>query len=337
MPVTNRRIYQWDNVKGILILLMVMGHFASYVMEDQATIRTFYMYVYIFHMPLFMFISGIFAAGTVETGKGLRRKVAGYLLLTLFIKFLLFAVRYPLGGVKNLNIFSPWGIEWYIFVLAIYLVVTYLLREMDRRVLLAFALVTALFIGYDKKIGADWSLSRLFVFYPYFLAGTLWDKRDYRLPKAEWRKLARPVAALIMLLVLILVRLRIDTITSYENLLLGYRPYANFMENTQLGWLWRLVLYGAAALLSVCLVLLTPTRKSFLTTMGVRSLQIYVLHRPILYFLDLVGYQTLLSHIWPAHWKVLFMLTSVLLTLVLVHPVLEVPFRWFLNQFENME
>ena len=53
------RINYIDNLKGIAIILVVMGHVEQFSLglEDNL-FRTFYNG---FHMPLFMFLSGVFA------------------------------------------------------------------------------------------------------------------------------------------------------------------------------------------------------------------------------------------------------------------------------------
>ena len=52
------RNYLVDNLKVILIFLVVFGHTIEYYIGQSAILRGIYMYIYIFHMPLFVYISG---------------------------------------------------------------------------------------------------------------------------------------------------------------------------------------------------------------------------------------------------------------------------------------
>lgn len=57
------RIALFDNIKGIAILLVVLGHFCARIVgfTDSHLIYTTLTFIYFFHMPLFLFCSGLFA------------------------------------------------------------------------------------------------------------------------------------------------------------------------------------------------------------------------------------------------------------------------------------
>ena len=57
----NRRIYIFDNLKFILMALVVVGHFADAGIAVSETYRSLFVFIYSFHMPLtttrWMFLS----------------------------------------------------------------------------------------------------------------------------------------------------------------------------------------------------------------------------------------------------------------------------------------
>lgn len=56
------RDYLFDNIKGLLIFLVVFGHLISYSSFKKIhSIDFIYLSIYIFHMPIFVFISGYFS------------------------------------------------------------------------------------------------------------------------------------------------------------------------------------------------------------------------------------------------------------------------------------
>ena len=53
------RKYRFDNIKFILITLVVFGHFLELI--DGQTANNLYRIIYLFHIPAFIFITGYFA------------------------------------------------------------------------------------------------------------------------------------------------------------------------------------------------------------------------------------------------------------------------------------
>lgn len=53
----NKRLYYIDNLRGLLIILVVLGHCIQNLDLDFDH-NIVFRYIYSFHMPLFMFISG---------------------------------------------------------------------------------------------------------------------------------------------------------------------------------------------------------------------------------------------------------------------------------------
>ena len=54
------RDYYFDNLKFILIFLVVLGHYCGSYLESWLMLGI-YNFIYSFHMPLFIFISGYFS------------------------------------------------------------------------------------------------------------------------------------------------------------------------------------------------------------------------------------------------------------------------------------
>ena len=52
-----QRIFALDNLKGILIILVVVGHCIQFTTNDFDNVALF-RFIYAFHMPLFMWVSG---------------------------------------------------------------------------------------------------------------------------------------------------------------------------------------------------------------------------------------------------------------------------------------
>lgn len=56
----NRRIEYIDTLKGIAIILVVMGHVVQFIWGDRyGSNQIIFIIIYSFHMPLFFFLSGL--------------------------------------------------------------------------------------------------------------------------------------------------------------------------------------------------------------------------------------------------------------------------------------
>ncbi|MGN1111458.1 MAG: acyltransferase family protein, partial [Oscillospiraceae bacterium] len=59
VPTASRSCY-WDNIKGLLILLTVFAHILFQLQYKSDTIDSTVDFIYMFHMPAFVFVSGYF-------------------------------------------------------------------------------------------------------------------------------------------------------------------------------------------------------------------------------------------------------------------------------------
>lgn len=53
----------FDNAKLLFIFLVVFGHAIQPFTEESRAIYTLYTWIYLFHMPAFIFLAGFFAKG----------------------------------------------------------------------------------------------------------------------------------------------------------------------------------------------------------------------------------------------------------------------------------
>ncbi|MBP3851842.1 MAG: acyltransferase family protein, partial [Erysipelotrichaceae bacterium] len=61
-----KRDYYFDNLKAVLIFLVILGHFLLPIETGPLCILK--RWIYSFHMPLFIFVSGYFSKGVYKRG-----------------------------------------------------------------------------------------------------------------------------------------------------------------------------------------------------------------------------------------------------------------------------
>lgn len=91
------RNYLFDNLKFLLIVLVVFGHSLEEISlaQDYAIIRA---WIYSFHMPAFVFISGYFSK-SVRRGEGARKTI-----INCAIPYFIFNTIFALCTEKTLVI-----------------------------------------------------------------------------------------------------------------------------------------------------------------------------------------------------------------------------------------
>lgn len=71
----------FDNLKGLLIILVVLGHIAHPVHNTNPVLSFAFDVVYLFHMPLFVLMSGLFAKSAYRNGKLKINRIISFIAL----------------------------------------------------------------------------------------------------------------------------------------------------------------------------------------------------------------------------------------------------------------
>ncbi len=161
------RIYFWDNYKGVLIFLVVFGHYIGG--NNQELVRILGDLIYVFHMPAFIFISGFF--GKSEHSRSLDsilKLLTAYILFNGFFSIVFNGCSFAFNGYSFL---VPFEIYWYIFSLIIWRASTPWVTKIKGS-LLIFTIISIL-IGYSNEINQVLKLASIISFSPFYIAGYL--------------------------------------------------------------------------------------------------------------------------------------------------------------------
>lgn len=211
------RIALFDNIKGILIILVVLGHIAHPIHNENPVLSAVFDTIYLFHMPLFVFMSGLFAKGAYRGGKLNVDRILSFLVLGFGFQIALALVNG--AALTPARILSFTSAPWYLVSMACWYALTPALSHLGPQRGLALALAIAAIRVIDP------------------------DAHEWFFP-----------------------------------MVYGDNPYEHGLL---MGALQKLTALGIGALFSVALIRLAPERRGTLTTLGRRTLQVYVLHRLI--------------------------------------------------------
>lgn len=324
MAETKSRVFLWDNVKALLILVVVMGHFVTQYTGSSELMRSLFIIIYYFHMPLFVFVSGMFAKSSWKDGVLRVNKVISYIILYIGLKLVIFLEGVAFGKDPTFRLFYESGIPWYMLAMAAFICLTYVLRDVKPQFLIPATVLIACIAGYESGIGDIFALSRIIVFYPIFLLGFYTD--SVKLAEFTRKPWLRILSAVLLVLFIVLAFAERDALYALRPVVTGRSPFAKFPV-PELGFLFRLLGYAVGGIISFLVICILPNKENKLSYIGAATLPIYFLHRPILYvFMDSGLGRTMVTSL--GEWGIpVFLALSVVLTFILSVKPLSVPFN----------
>lgn len=266
-----KRNAYFDNAKLVLIFLVVFGHMIQPFIDGSSGINTLYMWIYTFHMPAFIFLAGFYAKGSGN--KTYIVKLAKNLLVPYLIFQLLYTVFYFFIGKDGwqAGVFHPHWSLWFLCSLFGWHILLSLFKKAPAVLSVSLAVLIGLFVGYFGEIGHTFSLSRTFVFFPFFLLG-FWLTEKH----VMWLK--RKSVKMGSLIVLLAVGAAIYFAPDFNSgWLLASKSYSD-LGMPAYGGLARLLVYVTSALMAMSILAWIPVSNSRLTHFGTRTLYVYLLH-----------------------------------------------------------
>ncbi len=281
--------YSFYNMRAILIGCVVLGHLLE-VCAPFFGYRFLYQIIYSFHMPVFVFITGYFARCNIK-------KILFNWLFPYFIFQIIFiAIERRMNNDIPYQLTEPYWHLWFLLACVFYqlLIPLYKTDSYRRQIFtLICATILALVVGFHKNIGYYLTLSRFFVFQPWFLLGYYFSKHPARQQDTviTGRKILRAGAVVVALCVCLFV-IFISKVSSTA--LYGAFSYEKLPRDL----IYRVICMGTAFVWIVFFVkILRPliNRKiPLITTLGQNTFSVYILHG-FLIKTNIIGLPSLLT------------------------------------------
>ncbi|MDT2757533.1 acyltransferase family protein [Enterococcus asini] len=260
----------FDNMRGLLIFLVVFGHALEYFRLSFPPAQFLYVFIYFFHMPVFIFISGYFSKN-LQRGReqAVRQFLLPYLLLNLILSIIMLAI----GKIDQILILNPGWTLWYLYCMFGWRL---LLPDLVKiRHIFIVSLIVGALSGFLTEFGTYMAMARTFGFLPFFLAGYFCTPAHIeKIRHWPYRKL---ISVGVVLLGLVTAALWVKLDLPAE-ILWGDRAYA-LMDLP----LWQTLpadLYFYALSFAFIFVFLTLAtgKHHFYTSWGQKTLAVYLLH-----------------------------------------------------------
>ncbi|HSP75442.1 MAG TPA: acyltransferase family protein [Cryobacterium sp.] len=292
-PVQKRRVPLWDNARWIAITLVVLGHAILKLIAESDVAYEFYLFVYAFHVPLFVAVSGYFARSGPLGTRQLHRLVTDIVLPYLIFETIWTVVRWLLGGAFVLDYSTPSWTLWFLIALLIWRLTLPFLVLL--RYPLLISVVISVGAGYSASIDSTFAMSRTLGLLPFFVFG--WQLRQWQLTDrwlglhaaAVWRWRIGAITLFTALLGAIVANIDVLREAQVRQFLLYNVAYPEFGYDQLWAGGIRLGLMLLAFALIVAFLVLMPRRSTWFTAWGTATLYIYLLHSFVLFPLRETG------------------------------------------------
>lgn len=327
--MVDKRDYLWDNIKALLIILVVSAHALGISTVNSSIANEVYYWIYSFHMPAFIFVSGFWAKSYCRDGKVRGEKtgllIAYYMIFqTVFIMIKIVTCLVNGGRFSSISFFNPSRGIWYILALVFYYLMIPVIEKLPAYIVLPVTVVLSLLICRDSSVGNYLGISRAFVFAPFFFAG-------YYTSADTVRKLSNIKAYIRYPLGLLCMAVSVSIWVFQRNiftcqLFYGKTSYSKMKLSFSQGALLRLEVIVIATLMIAALIMLMPKGKTFFSYIGKYTLQVFVFH--MLMVSALFDSKIFVTTINSVTDFVVAMLISLAVTLILSASIFTYPFKW---------
>lgn len=278
-----------DNAKFILIALVVVGH-AIEPLRDHGPTGALYYWIYFFHMPAFIMISGYLSRSFDASSNRVEK-----LVLTVAVPYLIFwtihqtIYFFERGGLPDAaSVLKPTWTLWFLVALFLWRLSVPVWKQLRWPVLIA--VVVSMF-GATASLGETLSMGRVVSFLPFFVLGLSLRREHFALLDRLWVRIMSVVVlgATAVLALPISDRLSRDWLFWKDSL--TDRDIDPLLPSFGI----RLAFMGLALLMTVAVLALTPKQRTWFTSLGAYTLYVYLGHSVVLLLLkaspwyDVVG------------------------------------------------
>lgn len=304
------------NLRFLLITTVFLGNVAEPLIQQMVPVKALYLWIFTFHMPLFVFVTGYFArySLTGERGREALQQIALQYIIFQTLYSIMDVAVFHAPGIRH-SFFLPYMLVWFLLSHLCWrlLLLAFLHLKVKRPVLVAVAL--GVLIGYGGFNGGFLSLSRTFVYLPFFIIGYSFSYERFAAWFSKRRRLVAGAAAVALFAALLATAGRINPQWLY-----GSFTYAELGASDWYAGLVRLGVYVLEFAASAAFLAWVPQRERIITDWGKRTVYVFLLHGFVVRLTVASGIYAFIDR--PAEVAAL-LLAAVLCTVLLAQPFVK--------------
>lgn len=288
------RNYYFDNAKLILIFLVVLGHFIEPFIEYNRYAKTIFLFIYTFHMPTFIFISGYFSK--VEMKDGWLLMIIKKFLIPYIICQYTFSIFTNLIGIREypFRLIFPSYTWWFLFAMFIWNISIRFIIRLNNNIdnIIILNIIIAILSGYIDRINGTLAISRIIIFFPFFMLGYYFKINGINAKKIIKNKI---ISSLILISTIIILFLFEKSINS--GWLWCSMPYNSLGINGIIAAIMRITVYIFQLITMFSVLSIIPSKEYKITSIGSNTMPIYVIHSFIVKVVLAIGFYNNISFI----------------------------------------
>lgn len=188
----------WDVVKAVLIFLVILGHVIQSFVYHGKNCAGFwtdpiFKGIYLFHMPLFILISGYFAAKSIaKRGKHVLLRYFQRLALPCMSMGLLYLILSTPDKSLFRNVCSGFAALWFLIVIFECVILYYIMQRKEdiwyKATIFVLSILVAMLLGTAPPIPRLWPHASLFTYlWPIFVLGAEMARRGVTYEHINWK------------------------------------------------------------------------------------------------------------------------------------------------------
>lgn len=276
VPARDSRL---DNAKFLLVALVVIGH-ALEPLRDYGLTSAIYYWIYFFHMPAFILISGYLSRSFDASSRRVEK-----LVLSLAVPYLFFWTIHQAiytverGGLPDsLSLLKPTWTLWFLVALFVWRLSVPVWKRLRWPVVIA--VLISVFAS-TTDLGTTLSLGRVLSFLPFFVLGLSLRREHFFFLDKLWVRLCSVVILGVTAFLAIPISDRLSRDWLFWRDSLTDRDIDPLMPSIGI----RLAFMGLALVMTIAVLALTPKRRTWYTDLGAYTLFVYLGHSVVLILL----------------------------------------------------
>lgn len=312
------RDYFFDNSKFYLITLVFIGH-AINTCRSNDIAKWLYDFIYVFHMPAFVFISGYFSNKSRNPKAKLKNLFRIYIVTEIL--FVLFS-RYVFSLNASVNFMEPYWILWFLVSLMCWEILAPYFDNGYKAIILTFMI--SLVAGYFSSINTTLAISRTIYYLPFFLLGRNFKREYFNIVKKSYIKIP-----LVVFWIAFGIYTWNNLSTFNPNWFYGDLGYKYYNMAFVRGIFYRTLTYILSTLSMFAFFSLMSEKKKFISKLGTNTLPVYVLHGFIVRYLQYSGFFSSINMTNTALISIVIFI--IILTIIIASNLISMPFNFVLN------